>query len=410
MKFAHIADCHLGGWREPKLKELGMNSFSKSIDICIERGVDFVLLAGDLFNTSLPSIDVIKCAVIELKRLQSAGMPVYAIAGSHDFSPSGKTMLDVLEEADLLINVCRGEVSDNGTNKLRLKFTQDSKTGAKITGMLGKRGMLDKKYYEDLDRESLEAEEGFKIFMFHTAITEMKPKELEKMDSAPASLLPKNFDYYAGGHVHIVSEVNLESHKRLIYPGPTFPNSFSELENLRDGSMCVYEDGNLENIKLGLFNVESIVIDCKGKASESVIAELRSGISALCDKELTKSIVLVRLHGKLGEGKISDIDFKSLFLTLNEKNPLFVLRSTSQLSSREFEELNVSANSADDIEEALIQEHKGELGLVNSDSELVFIKNIMSALKSEKNEGEKVADFEKRIIEDMDSVGKELDN
>ena len=27
MKFAHLSDCHLGGWRQPELKELNIGHF-----------------------------------------------------------------------------------------------------------------------------------------------------------------------------------------------------------------------------------------------------------------------------------------------------------------------------------------------------------------------------------------------
>ena len=32
MKFAHIADCHIGGWREPKLSDVSSKVFFKTID------------------------------------------------------------------------------------------------------------------------------------------------------------------------------------------------------------------------------------------------------------------------------------------------------------------------------------------------------------------------------------------
>jgi len=67
----------------------------------LKKKVDFILIAGDLFNTSLPGIDKLKLAVQKLKQLKDNNIPVYIIAGSHDFSPSGKTMLDVLENAGL---------------------------------------------------------------------------------------------------------------------------------------------------------------------------------------------------------------------------------------------------------------------------------------------------------------------
>src|SRR3989338_1262560 len=131
MKFSHLADCHIGGWREPKLKNIAAEAFERAIDISIEQNVDFIVISGDLFNTSLPSIDGLKLVVKKLKELNDNYISVYMIAGSHDFSPSGKTMLDVLEQAGLVVNVAKGE-EVNG--KLRVKFTVEKKTGAKITG------------------------------------------------------------------------------------------------------------------------------------------------------------------------------------------------------------------------------------------------------------------------------------
>ena len=60
MKFAHLADCHIGGWREPKLKELSIKAFSKAVNSCIDKNMDFILISGDMFDTSLPGIDVLK--------------------------------------------------------------------------------------------------------------------------------------------------------------------------------------------------------------------------------------------------------------------------------------------------------------------------------------------------------------
>src|SRR3989344_7106326 len=102
MKFAHLADCHIGGWREPKLKELSLAVFEKAVDRCIEEYVGFVVISGDLFDTSLPSIDILKETARILAKLKEHEINVYIVPGSHDFSPSGKSMLDVLEKASLV--------------------------------------------------------------------------------------------------------------------------------------------------------------------------------------------------------------------------------------------------------------------------------------------------------------------
>ena len=110
MKFAHLADCHIGSWRDPKLRDASTKAFSKAIDVCITKEVDFVIIAGDLFNTSLPSVDNLKDVTLKLKQLADKKIPVYLVPGSHDFSASGKTMLDVLEHAGLLKNVVNSDV------------------------------------------------------------------------------------------------------------------------------------------------------------------------------------------------------------------------------------------------------------------------------------------------------------
>src|SRR3989338_4068474 len=172
MKFAHLADCHIGGWKEEKLRELGIESFRYAINKCIEENVGFVLIAGDLFNTSLPDINIIKDASGILANLKEKDIDCYIIPGSHDFSPSGKTMLDVLEKAGLVKNVFKFKED-------KLMFTID-KTNTKITGILGLRSGLEKEKFKALLKDHLEDEKGFKIFMFHTTLEEYKPKDMEK--------------------------------------------------------------------------------------------------------------------------------------------------------------------------------------------------------------------------------------
>lgn len=400
MKFAHFADCHIGGWREEKLKELNMSAFVKAVNACISEKVDFILISGDLFNTSLPGIDQLKEAVKQLKKLKNSSIPVYIIAGSHDFSPSGKTMLDVLDEAGLVRNVLKGKADGN---KLFLEFSIDLKTGAKITGMFGKKGMLEKAYYENLEKTNLETEEGFKIFMFHTAITELKTKEFEHIDSSPVSFLPKGFDYYAGGHVHIVKTSSIDEYKNIVYPGPLFPNSFSELEKLKKGNFVIYDEGKITNVPVQVVNVYSIEKDCTNLTPEQIDAELMKEIS---NKELNNTIVTLRLFGMLKSGKPSDIKLQEIIAMLYSKSAFFVMKNLNQLESKEFEEIKVQENSVDETEEKLITEHLGknkELG-IEAEQEKQLTKELMNSLSSEKEEGEKVYEFESRIREETKKV------
>src|SRR3989344_8687839 len=109
MKFAHLADCHLDGWRQPELNMLNLQSFQKTLAICTKEKVDFILIAGDLFDSSYPSIDILKEAFKEFRRINEAYIPVFIIAGSHDYSASGRTFLDVLEKSGFCKNVANYE-------------------------------------------------------------------------------------------------------------------------------------------------------------------------------------------------------------------------------------------------------------------------------------------------------------
>lgn len=382
MKFAHMADCHIGSWRDPKMSELGIRSFSKSIEIIIEEKCDFLLISGDLFNTSMPSVDRLKIIVNDLMKLKKEGIKVYIIAGSHDYSPSGKTMLDVLENAGLFFNVGKHSVEDD---KIKLNFWNHN--GVKITGMLGKKQGLEKTYYENLNREI--NEDGFKIFMFHSAITELKPKELQDMDSSPASLLPKNFDYYAGGHVHIIREADCEQiglgKGKIVYPGPLFPNNFKELEELKRGGFYIWKN-QLRYVPIEIKKVKNYEIECTKEPSK--IEEELMNIEDIQD-----CVVLFRLKGRV-EGKISEINFRKVFQELENKGAYFVMKNTSKLRSKDFEEVSIIEESVEDIEEKTIKEHAGQY----MENEEKMARELMKILSEEKKEGERQIDYEERII------------
>ncbi len=403
MKFSHIADCHIGSYRDERMRNLTIEAFRNAIDISISENVDFLLISGDLFNTSIPSIDSLKAVTIELKRLLDEKIPVYVIAGSHDFSPSGKTMLDVLDNAGLCKNVVKGSVNEEGL--LSLKVTVDPKTNIKIAGMIGKRGTLERSYYKSLDTSSLEKLDGFKIFMFHSAITELKPKELDNMESAPMSFLPKGFNYYAGGHVHSVIKVSSKELGGVIaYPGPLFPNSFSELETLKKGGFYIFDSSIPELLKFVPVEtrpVFPVVLDATNMSPNSVSDKLIE----YSKNNVRDKIVLLRIKGKLVSGRSSDIDMKSIFEEFYDSGAYFVMKNTASLVSEEFQEISVDSASIHDIEEKVVKENIGQFKFskLKFDSEVELEKSLemLEILDVEKQDGENQKEFEERIIDNL---------
>ncbi len=395
MKFGHMADCHIGGWRDPKLSALTVDAFNRAIDDMIKKDVDFVLISGDLFNTALPGIDKLKAVVERFKELSDCGIRVYMVPGSHDRSLLGKTMLDVLESAGLIVNVVKGVVRDG---KLQLKLTADP-SGALICGMLGKKGMLEKSFYKDLDMSNVEHDEGYKIFMFHTALDELKSKELEKMRSAPVSLLPKGFDYYAGGHVHERIEKNLEGYKKIVYPGPTFPNNFREIEKLKHGGYYIVDTEKEEYLFVPIMikKVLSVEIDCGNRSPEEVQAEIDN-----MKIDPTDKIITLRIKGKIN-GRLKDVNIGKSIRELYEKGAYFVMNNSTKVISTDYEEIKVSENSVPELESKLIEEHAGQGEIEGYDTRML-INKLMQTFSIIKNEDETKKDFEERLISETDKV------
>ncbi len=403
-KFAHLADCHLDSWREPELKKVSLCAFLEALDICMDEKVDFILIAGDLFHVASPDIDILRSAVLKLKEARDKGIRIYIIPGSHDFSYSEKTMLKVLEAAGLFVNVSRGHVGEDG--KIKLEFTVDDATGVKITGLLGRTGALEREYYENLDYKSAEKEEGFKIFMFHSAIEEYKPAFLKNIDALRLSLLPKGFDYYAGGHVHERFERDEKGYGKIAYPGALYPVKFDELEKYKSGGFFIVEFDNVLKsrfVKIESHKVVALNLSLEGLGAERAKERI---MDAFKGEMLMDAIVLLRLSGVLGSGKPTDIDMNSVAEYVKNEGALIFKRSTTKLSSKEFEEVNIEVKGdIRQIEEDLINEHVGKIKIESKDEKKLTVE-LMGSFDSPKDEGETVDHYSERMLNGAKKVLK----
>lgn len=398
MKFSHLSDCHIGCWRDPKLKDLNLQAFEAALRQSLAAKVDFILISGDLFNTSHPGIDCLKDVMRLLKGVREARVPVYLIAGSHDYSPSGRTMLDILEEADLVVNVMRGRVENN---VLHLAFTADPKTGAKLTGVQGRKGMLERAYYEMLDLESLEREAGFKIFLFHSPLTELKPKALEQMESYSVSFLPAGFDYYAGGHVHIVEHYDGPQHRNVIYPGPVFPCNFAELEKLGRGGYYLYADGQTSFQPIALRPIVALAVEADHMTPHDLAQALRAQAAKAAVKD---AIVLTRVGGRLRGGKPMDVPWRDLAEELEAAGAYYVMKNTSKLVGEDFEEIAAPTHSVEEVEQTVLSEHAGQIKGAYAATEVDLAGALIQALSVPKDEGERQNIYQDRMAGQADEL------
>ncbi len=389
MKFAHLADCHLGGWRQEELQYLNFRSFQTAVEICIAERVNFVLISGDLFDSAYPPIEILKEAFSEFKKLKDAGINVYLIAGSHDFSASGKTFLDVIEKAGFCKNVEDWEIDESGRIKLKPTYHED----IAIFGYPGKKSGME---VEDIKKVYFDSINSFTIFMIHTTIKDVigtLPIEYIEKEKLPLA------NYYAMGHIHQRFEEN-KGNAVYVYPGPTFPNNFQELTDLKMGGFNITEISGgrvkTKNIKIPLKEVVYLEVELEDglTATQKIISEVDK--ANLIDK-----IFLLKLKGTLLRGKTGDIHFEEIEDFIKKKKPYSYLRNISSIKNveTEFEISSVSEN-VETMEKNII----GEYSKKNPADFNKFLPKLIHALSMEKNEDEKSGIFEERLISEIKNI------
>jgi len=189
MLFSHISDLHLGlvqyGYEERENDVY--DSFHQAIDISIKDHVDFVIFAGDIFHVPTPSGNAIMHMANALKDLKQNNIDSFFILGEHDISRIRATPVPYVYH-NLEFSKYIGQAKPTyykdvlivGFDKIRKSETS-----------------LYEKKFEEVDSIA-QRHNGHKILVMHQGITEINKfaGELNSTD------LPKNFTYYAMGHLH----------------------------------------------------------------------------------------------------------------------------------------------------------------------------------------------------------------
>lgn len=379
MKFGHLADCHLGAWRYPELQQLNFESFKQAIETCKKEKVDFILIAGDLFDSPYPPIETIKDAFNEFRKLKEANIPVFFIAGSHDYSISGKSFLDVMEKSGFGINVFKPIEKDDS-----IILEPTIYKGAAVYGYPGKKTGLE---VYDIPKIKLQDAPGmFKILMLHTTMKDALPGL--DIPSVDRDSLPKA-DYLALGHLHLQYEKG-----NAVYGGPIYPNNASELEDLKYGTFYIVDtnkEAKRHNIKLKDVLVLDLEITDSLTGTDTIIEELKK-------HPLKDKIFILKLKGLLERGKITDINFNKIEEFCRKQGVFSFMKNTTKLS---FQEVEVDLTpKTEDYEKEIVNSFCEK----NPHSLNKHINILLSILNLDKKEDETSRVFEDRLFSDSRKV------
>ncbi|MDP2628918.1 MAG: hypothetical protein Q8P15_03410, partial [Nanoarchaeota archaeon] len=157
----------------------------------------------------------------------------------------------------------------------------------------------------------------------------------------------------------------------------------------KHGRMCIVDDNlDFKRVDLKIKDTLNFTFYVNGKTPEQVENEILNNVKDFEDK-----IILLRLEGILASGKPGDINFKKIFHELNKA--YCILKNTTKVSSKEFEEFKVEDGEVEDVEANIIKEHSGQVEIGFDEEEAM--RNLMKVFDDEKQEGEKNYDFELRL-------------
>ena len=412
-----MSDVHLGFQKHESLQKIERQVFEKILDQCISLKVDFILIPGDLFHVNIPEMRVQKFAFAKFRQVHDAGIPIYVVYGSHDFSPVSNSVIDLLTEIGYITKVVQPTSHDDG--QISLKCLVDPKTGVKLTGLTGLKMGKDREWYEKLDRDSLETESGFKIFLFHGGISDMKTDSGMDGDQMPLSLLPKGFSYYAGGHMHKFNHQSFDGYSNVVYPGTPFAGYHADLEDNANGQkrgfvLVEFEDEvkSVDFIEIENTEYEVIEVDANNRKVESVNQELSEKTAEV---NAENKVVIIKIQGELMSGKTADVDISIIRDNLNDKNALVVNVSKNQLTSKEYSITEAKGSNKEEIETNIFSENIGQLPFkeknLTGDLGVALAKKLLTELGQPALENEKKLDYSLRIKQNaLGVLGLKLDD
>ena len=280
MKFLHTGDLHIG----KKLFEASVLEDQAHIliqihEIALAEQVQAVVLAGDLYDRSVPPAEAVTLLDDFLTRLVQAGIPVIAVSGNHDSPERISFGEKILEKQGLYLagvyegSLRRVEISDGETKVcfvclpfVRPAQVEETTSAGAVARILYKEGLLaDDISGQEQDKDTAQKQEKAaaqentaegpmtgsegmdvcevpmrQVLVTHYFVTGENGQapqladsetsvDVGGIDNIPADVF-KAFDYVALGHIHRCQQVG---EGPIWYAGAPMKYSFSETRDTK---------------------------------------------------------------------------------------------------------------------------------------------------------------------------------
>lgn len=264
MEILHISDLHLGKQVHGfSMKEEQTDLINKLLQVMDEKNIDLLLIAGDIFDRSIPSEWAIDLFDFFLKEIAERKITACIIAGNHDSSIRLKFGDWFLEEHEIYLYA-----QYDGT--VHKHVFQDGEQKVEVFML----PFIKKAYVNQTDELELTSDQdavahalskthidpgAFSLLMAHQFVIGSKTcdselKSVGGSDAIDPSLF-KEFDYVALGHLHSPQFVN----EKIVYSGSPLKYSIDEIEQEKRAILLHVHDQTFEIEKIKIEPLRELI-------------------------------------------------------------------------------------------------------------------------------------------------------
>ena len=307
VKIGILSDCHLGARQFRKSSklmntycDLNNKSFEEAVDTLIENNVDYIFIAGDLFDSPNPDIYSLRFANKVLNKLVDKNTPIYLLGGNHDYSQMNNNLschpFDLLENPNI-IKVYNHEsmfgfdVNDSNNLPFTLTMIPYKSMNYETFGRI---------YQPEICIDSNKNNKP-NILMIHGCVDLNNMANNTNNDNVMQEYyLPKtvamNYDFIICGHVHLPCIINNDNCK-ILTPGSLMPSNMANNYTFKPSVYIasIEADNNI--------SIKSIHLQTPPNVLEIVTNDINHTLETIIDKYPYNDIVYIKYNGK-----IEDVD------------------------------------------------------------------------------------------------------
>lgn len=356
LKIIHTSDWHLGQTFQQKSR---IEEHQRFIDWLLQTSetemVDGIIVAGDVFDVSNPSIEALNIYHNFLTESYKKGIQVIIVGGNHD---SGSRLNSYKELFKILnVTVVGGEQNNVGEIIPLFKKNESQPTAVVVAVPYLRDGDIRriyagetlneahglftaevKKHYDQLLEETKTKYPNLSVIgtahLYINGCVLSEPSEnrmhslVGTLGQIPSAVFSKGYDYVALGHIHKPQDISHPEQLKIRYSGSPIPLSFNERNDKKEITLLTIEKSQFEfnSIEIPL---ERSLIRFEGNGEE-IKAKIKA-FDILSELTTWGEIIITE--------KLNYIEFNQEINDLCLEKNIEILNRSTRISNKEYQSI-----------------------------------------------------------------------